>query len=238
MRRVLVTRPEPAASQTARRLEAAGFVPLLLSLFETHSLFVDGGSIPEAIGAVAVTSANAVRHAPLALIERLAARPCFAIGEKTAETARDAGFLRVTEGRVDAEALARTIMATGSDGPVVYLCGRVRRPVFEEMLAAAGITVRAIEVYDTVRIEYAPSTANSVLGGLPIDATLLYSAAAAEALTDLMGRAELADPFENTEFLCMSSRIAETLEKGGRSKILIAKEPTEDALLSLLARSG
>ena len=69
---------------------------------------------------------------------------------------------------------------------MVYLCGHVRRPVFEEMLAAAGIAVKAIEVYDTVRVEYAPGAAISVLGGLPVDAALLYSAAAAEALTELM----------------------------------------------------
>jgi uroporphyrinogen-III synthase len=238
MRRVLVTRPEPGASQTAHRLAAGGFAPLLLPLFETHALFVDGGSIPDAAGAVAVSSANAIRHAPRELVERLAARPCFAVGEKTAETARAAGFLRVTEGRGDAEALARTIMAADRDGPVVYLCGRVRRPAFEEMLTAAGIAVKAIEIYDTVRIEYEAGPAVQALGGLPVDAALLYSAAAAEALTELLDRPEFANLFENTAFLCLSARVAETLERTRRGKILTAKEPTEDALLSLLGKSG
>lgn len=243
MRRVLVTRPEPDASHTARRLEAAGFAPLLLPLFETHSLFVDGGSIPDAIGpdaigAVAVTSANAIRHAPPELIERLAAQPCFAVGEKTAEIARAAGFPRVTEGPGDADALARTIMAAGPTGPVVYLCGRVRRPAFEEMLGHAGIPVKAIETYDIVRIEDALDRANPALGGLPVDAALLYSAVAAEALTDVIGQPELADLFENTEFLCLSARVADALRGNVRSKILIATEPTEDALLSLLGKSG
>ena len=238
MRRVLVTRPEPGASQTARRLEAAGFVPILLPLFETHALFVDRASIPSQVGAVAVTSANAIRHAPRELVAALAPAPCFAVGEKTAETARAAGFLLVTEGQGDAEALARTIIAAGSDKQLVYLCGRVRRPAFEEMLAAAGIAVSAIEVYDAVGIEYAPGAANSALGGLPVDAALLYSAEAAKALAELTGRPELADLFENTAFLCLSARIAETLQRNGRGKILVAKEPTEDALLSLLGKSG
>ena len=238
MRRVLVTRPEPGASQTAHRLAAAGFVPLLLPLFETHSLFVDGGSIPDTIGAVAVSSANAIRHAPRELVERLAARPCFAVGEKTAETARAAGFLHVREGRGDAEALARTIMAAGPVGTVVYLCGRVRRPTFEAMLVAADVAVRAIETYNTIGIDYEAGPAIQVLGGLPVDAALLYSAAAAEALTKLLDRPEFADLFENTAFFCMSARVAGALETTGRGKIRVAKEPTEDALLSLLGKSG
>ncbi len=238
MRRVLVTRPEPGASHTARRLEAAGFIPLLLPLFETRALFIDAASVPDGAGAVAVTSANAVRHAPAALIERLAARPCFAVGDKTAETARAAGFTCVTEGRGDAEALARTIIAASLAEPVVYLCGHVRRPVFEETLAAAGIAVRTIEVYDAVRIEDAPDAAISVLGGLPVDAALLYSATGAEALTEFMRRPELAGLFENTAFLCLSKRVADVFERAGRCKIRIAEEPTEDALLSLLGASG
>ena len=182
MRRVLVTRPEPGASHTARRLEAAGFVPLLLPLFETQAMFVDSASIPGEVGAVAVTSANAIRHAPRELIAAFAPMTCFAVGEKTAEMARAAGFVQVTEGQGDAETLARTIVAASLAGPIVYLCGRVRRPMFEEKLAAASIAVKAIEVYDTIRVEYAPGAAISALGGSPVDAALLYSGTAAEAL--------------------------------------------------------
>ncbi|TJX45058.1 MAG: uroporphyrinogen-III synthase, partial [Mesorhizobium sp.] len=38
MLRVLVTRPEPGASRTARKLEEMGFEPLLLPLTETVAL--------------------------------------------------------------------------------------------------------------------------------------------------------------------------------------------------------
>lgn len=238
MRRVLVTRPEPGASQTARRLEALGFAPLLLPLSATHALYVDRASIPDEVGAVAVTSANAIRHAPRELVDMLARTTCFAVGERTADSARAAGFLRVIEGSGDAQGLAQAIVAANPEGPVLYLCGRVRRPDFEKMLADAGIAVKAVEVYDTPRVRPATDSAVSILGGLPVDAALLYSAAAAEALLELLDPPELAHLFENTEFLCLSVRIAGVLEGKVRDKIRIASEPTEEALLSMLGKSG
>ena len=62
--RVLVTRPEPGATMTARKLELMGFRPVKLPLQEIRPLAVPRGAVPEGIAAVAVTSANAIRHAP------------------------------------------------------------------------------------------------------------------------------------------------------------------------------
>src|SRR5687767_7485784 len=98
-RRVLVTRPEPGASETAQRLEALDFMPLKLPLHEIKPLSVNAAVIPTRVAAVAVTSANAIRHAPGELLERLLSVPCFAVGEATATTARAARFSNVTEGK-------------------------------------------------------------------------------------------------------------------------------------------
>ena len=76
-KRVLVTRPEPGASETARRLEELGFVPIKLPLQEIFALPVGTDAIRSKIGAVAVTSANAIRHAPRGLLARLAAFAMF-----------------------------------------------------------------------------------------------------------------------------------------------------------------
>ena len=86
------------------------------------------------------------------LLRRLAALPCFAVGDTTGSIARAAGFSNVIEGQGDAESLADTVIAKRPAGPVVYLCGRVRRPLFEQRLTGAGITVVPVETYDTVTI--------------------------------------------------------------------------------------
>ena len=232
--RVLVTRPQPGASRTMRRLRELGFEPLLLPLTETVTLPVGADAASDNAVAVAVTSANALRHAPKELIAALAALPCHAVGHRTAEAARAAGFLSVSEGPGDAEKLAEAI-ATGLSGKaIVYLTGRVRFPTFETRLREAGVAVRAMETYDTISLDYSDDEIRARLSDQAVDAVLLYSAKAAAALQALADRAELRDLFENTQAFALSGRIASAFGDVAGKKICIAREPQEEALLELL----
>ncbi len=235
MVRVLVTRPEPGASRTARRLEALGFQPVLLPLTETRALPVEATIGADAV-AVAVTSANAVRHAPRALIASLAELPCHAVGKRTAEACRAAGFLAVTEGPGDAEALANLIAGGVAGKAIVYLCGRVRFQAFEQRLTAAGVPVQPIETYDTTGMDYSDADVVARLSGRPVEAALLYSAKASAALVSLIARPALRQLFEKTQFLTLSARVAGPLEGIAGQAIGIASQPEEDALLALLSQ--
>lgn len=237
MVRVLVTRPEPGASRTARRLETLGFQPILLPLTETSALPVEATIGGDAV-AVAVTSANAVRHAPQALITALASLPCHAVGKRTDEACRAVGFLSVTDGPGDAAALADVIAGALAGKAIVYLCGRVRFPGFERRLAVAGVHVHAIETYDTAQIDYGDAEALTRLSGHPVEAALLYSAKASAALVNLLTRPTLRHLFEKTEFLTLSARVAEPLVGVAGRRIQIAPQPDEDALLALLSQPG
>lgn len=232
--RVLVTRPEPGASETARRLDALGFLPFKLPLQEIRPLPVDAGAIPDNVAAVAVTSANAIRHAPREVVARLTHRPCFAVGASTASAAAAARFSHVIEGGGDAGALAETVAAQRPDGPVVYLCGRVRRPAFEKRLADDGIVVHVVETYDTVGFSRTIEEVINLTARHPIDYVLVYSANAAEVLTATIRRPQLESLFENTIFACISDRVAEALGGLPRGRLRVAPEPDETALLSLL----
>lgn len=234
--RVLVTRPEPGASETAGRLEAMGFMPIKLPLHEIRPLPVDAGAIPSDIAAVAVTSANAMRHAPGEIIERLKALPCFAVGASTALAATNAGFANVIEGGGDAETLAKIIVGQRPGGTVAYLCGRVRRPAFEKRLADGHIPIHALETYDTVGLSYSAEEVINLTTRRSIDYVLVYSANAAEVLTATMRQPELEGLFENTVFACISGRVAEALGGWPGNRKQTASEPDEPALLSLLGR--
>ena len=234
MVRVLVTRPEPGASRTARRLEDRGFQPILLPLTETRTLPVEMAVVSSA-AAVAVTSANAVRHVPTQLVAALAALPCHAVGKKTAEACRAAGFLSVDQGPGDAETLADTIATDLAGKEVVYLCGHVRFPVFEERLVAAGVRVLAIETYDTVELNYSDADVITGLSGGPVEAVLLYSAKAAAAVAAMTTHPALPHLFEGAQFLALSARVAKALEGIAGEKIRVASQPDEDALLALLS---
>lgn len=232
-RRVLVTRPEPGATLTARRLETLGFEPVLLPLSETWALPVRRESVPVDAGSVAVTSANALRHAPSGLIERLGGLTCHAVGARTAEAARKAGFAHVSEGPGDAVALADQIAAANSKATVAYLCGRVRMPDFERRLANHGVRVAPIETYDTIALSPEPGFVSQRLGGQPIDAVLVYSARAASAFYALMtAQAEADRLMRYARCCCLSGRVAASL--GAGLSVEIARDPNEDALLALL----
>jgi len=234
MIRVLVTRPEPGASRTARRLEAQGFEPILLPLTETTALPFDRAAIPNAV-AVAVTSANAVRHAPKGLVAALAALPCHAVGRRTADACRAAGFSIVDEGPGNAEALADAIAAGLAGKEIVYLCGRVRFAGFEERLAAAGVKVHAIETYDTIEVDHGDADMLARLSGGTVEAVLLYSAKATAALARLIARPAMRRFFDTSEFLALSARVAKPLDGIAAPRIRIASQPDEDALLKLLS---
>ncbi|WP_376702732.1 uroporphyrinogen-III synthase [Mesorhizobium sp. ISC25] len=237
MLRVLVTRPEPGASRTARRLADAGFQPILLPLTGTVALPVDAGAVTDGAAAVAVTSANAIRHAPKEVIAALAGLPCHAVGRKTAEAARAAGFLSVGEGPGNAEALADALAGGFAGQTMVYLCGRVRFPDFEERLLASGVQVRAVETYDTFALDYSDEAVLARLSTRPVEAVLLYSAKAAMAMQALAGRPVLRDLFQDTRFFALSGRIAAALDHVAGERLRIAPEPSEDALLGLLQAS-
>lgn len=230
--RILVTRPQPGASRTVRRLQELGFEPILLPLTETVALPVGAHAIRG--DAVAVTSANALRHAPADLIAALAALPCHAVGHRTAEAARAAGFLSVSEGPGDAEKLAEAIAAGLSGKAIVYLTGRVRFPAFEARLRQAGVEVRAIETYDTISLDYSDGEIRARLPDRAVDAVLLYSAKAAAAMQVLAKRPDLRDLFEATQVFALSERIASAFGDAAGKKIRVAREPQEEALLELL----
>ncbi|MEW6634359.1 MAG: uroporphyrinogen-III synthase [Pseudomonadota bacterium] len=237
MVRVLVTRPEPGASRTALRLETQGFQPILLPLTETKALPVEG-DVAADVAAVAVTSANAVRHASKQLVAMLAALPCHAVGKRTAEACRAAGLLVVNEGPGDAEALADAIAAGLAGKAMVYLCGRVRFPVFEQRLAAAGVRVQPIETYDTAELDYGDADLLARLSGDQVEAVLLYSTKAAAAAAALSARPALRHLFERARFLALSGRVAKALDGMADERIGIASRPDEDALLALLSLPG
>jgi uroporphyrinogen-III synthase len=114
----------------------------------------------------------------------------------------------------------------------------VRRPLFEQRLTDAGVTVISVETYDTVEIVRTTEAISHLIGIKPVDYALLYSANAAEATLEAMEQSELRDLFKNTIFACISTRIAGVVGGKTSGKILVAGEPNETSLLSLLQGYG
>lgn len=232
MRKVLVLRPEPGASATADALRTAGFEPIAFPLSEIRPLAVDSSFDLESLGRVAATSANALRHAPPDLIVRLRALPFHGVGEATADAARAAGFRIVTSEQGDAASLARAIIQSSpgaARGDILYLCGHIRRPEFEAVLAEAGLTFRVLETYDTVFPDRSSGFGAMLDANPDIFAVLLHSREAAKAFV------RLADAPPSLRFVAISDRAGQPLEELGYG-VISAGEPTEDAMLAALSQ--
>ncbi len=234
---MLVTRPEPGASATARRLEALGHEPVVLPL--TRTVPVAGAAVPSAAGfdAVLATSAAAIRHAPPALLAAIGHLPLHAVGERTAGAGREAGLERVAEPFADAAAMVERLPARLPAGArLLYLAGRVRTGLVEAGLAAAGLHVGIAEVYDTVPDDSA--TAAREIAAAPLGVALVYSANGARALSRLAVRPGMAGAFSGTRFLCISAIAAEALGPALARRAEAADRPDEAAMFALLGVSA
>jgi uroporphyrinogen-III synthase len=231
--RVLITRPEPGAARSAAEITALGLQPITLPLTRIEPTATD--TIDAApFDAVAVTSTNALRHASAELVAGIRHLPCFAVGSVTARTARECGFTEVRQGDGDAAGLARTIIGQNKPGSrIAYLCGRLRRSVFEDELAEAGLAVTPIETYETLPVDYTDHELAARMGGEPIELAVVYSAEAAIALVRLLKSAMLPALTPLPRIVCISARVATVLAAEGL-KTVVAAEPTEASMLSAL----
>ncbi|ORE92360.1 uroporphyrinogen-III synthase [Stappia sp. 22II-S9-Z10] len=111
-----MTRPEPQASGTARRLAALGYTPLVAPLLQVVPVTGDGTEAGEGPGSANGIGTLALTSRTAALI--LAAHPAFhslpvaAVGSATAAEARRAGFTRVNDAAGTVEPSTRC--STGS----------------------------------------------------------------------------------------------------------------------------
>lgn len=209
----------------------------MLPLTEIRALPVTQTPSPGDVDAVAVTSANALRHAPRELLAAFLDKRCFAVGEETAVATRKAGFTDVVVGTGDAAGLVRVVLgALPAGAHVLHLCGRVRVGGLEEGLRSGGMAITELEIYDAPAISYAPETILSAIGGGALDAALVHSAKTASRLADLAAWPQIAHLFAQTLFFCLSSRIGAALTGIPQARIFWAAVPEEAELLALLRR--
>src|SRR5207248_8528057 len=96
MKRVVVLRPEPGASETVRKARQRGLDAAAMPLFEVEAIPWQAPDAREFDGLL-LSSANAARSGGGEL-ECLRGLPVYAVGEATAQQARQAGFKIVLTG--------------------------------------------------------------------------------------------------------------------------------------------
>lgn len=227
---MLVTRPEPDASETAARLNALDIGTVIDPLLIARTLPT---SLPAAAGfaALAVTSANALR----ALSDRgdlstYLGLPLFAVGDRTADAARRFGFADVTSARGSADDLVALLARAGLEGPILHPAAKHQAADLGKALAPHGIMVITAPVYDMVPATGLGAATRDGLASGAIEAALFYSRRTAETFARLA--ADLGDR-TRLGVLCLSEAVAAPLIGAHFVRVALADHPSEEAMMGL-----
>ena len=182
---VLITRPEPGASETAARLKAMGLIPVVAPALEVQRSQAASGGLG-GIAATLLTSGNAVSGCP----PQYRALPAFAVGDATAARARAAGFTDVRSAGGDAVELADLVAATlrPDAGPLLLATGHRLGADLAGDLRGRGFRVIRRTVYRTRPATDLPTVARGHLLGHDVAAALFFSAETARHFVNLIQR--------------------------------------------------
>ena len=229
--RLLVTRPEPDAARTARALRERGHDAVVAPLLRMEPIAAEFGG---PFAAVVTTSANAARAIMShARISELTALPLLAVGARSADAARAAGFVDVRSADGALPELVRLIAGEVQRGAqLLYLAGEDRAGDLAGDLARHGIAVETAVIYRVTAADALPGELAAVIQTL--EGALHYSRRSAKTLLRLAERAGLLAPVLGLTHYCLSEEIARVLRAAGATRIHVSARPDETALLSLI----
>lgn len=235
--KVLVVRPQPDCDATIARLAGLGVDAIAAPILEIRP--VGGFTMPGKSRALLFTSANAPRVlAGQAEASALLAVPVYAVGDRTAEAARTAGFLDIRSAGGDVGDLVHMVCdeIRPGDGAIVHVRGRDVAGDAAGELARRGYTVETVVAYEAAAVGSLPPDAVSALADGGIDAVLFYSPRTAELFAELSNRAGIAKTLNRIVAIALSANVAEKARAAGFGHVSVAGRPDEAALLETLSR--
>ncbi|MBF0296065.1 MAG: uroporphyrinogen-III synthase [Magnetococcales bacterium] len=236
-RTILITRPEPGASESAQRVRAANGLPLLapaLVVRPAEDLMPFRAALAELerFDGVVLTSANGARVFADAIPPGREPPPLFAVGSKTARVLEARGW-RVThpshpEG---GEKLGKEILTWHPDGErFLFPRAEEGREELVKELRKNGKQVEVVSVYQTVPVETLPAEVVAVWEN--IAAALFFSPKSVAAFLAALGRMAFAP---GTVLAALSPVTAQAMRDHGLQPTVIAPRPETDAILQALA---
>jgi uroporphyrinogen-III synthase len=231
--RLVLTRPQDDSERSALPLRARGHDVLVAPLMCIESVAAD---LRPRWGAIIITSANAAaaiaNHPQRAQLTGL---PVYAVGTRSADAARAAGFTDVTSAGGDLRDLILMIAEHRPDrtAPLLYLAGEDRAGDLIGDLAVHGIAAELAVVYRAVTAPYPPELVAALQAG-QVDGVLHFSKRSADNYIDGAKKAGIDAQALIVRHFCLSPQIGEPLVAAGAAQVIVAKRPDEAALLALV----
>jgi uroporphyrinogen-III synthase len=229
LKRVLITRPEPGATQTAERVSALGLCPIVAPVL---SITTRKWRAPSHSAAIVLTSRNALSACDRSMRDR----PLFAVGPATAALATAAGFSRVFNADGDADSLAALVADTlsPSEGPLFLPVGQKQGGALAASLRQHGFRVLRRVAYQATGVPRLPEATLTALRLGDVAAAMFFSGETSRHFVRLIRAARLAEAVRAIEAVSISERAAVALRPLPWRRILVAAKPNQDAMLVLL----
>ncbi|MGG5811712.1 uroporphyrinogen-III synthase [Falsiroseomonas sp. CW058] len=232
---VLVTRPEPGGAETAARLARLGLRAVL-----APALVLTPRPFRLARAQAVVLASRAGARALPAPVPGL---PVLAVGEATAEAARERGWAATPAGGTAADIVAHAARHLDpAAGPLLLAVGRGYSLELAAALRARGFRVVRRIAYVASPATALPEEAVRALRAGEVRTILFHSPRSARCAITLFRAAGLAATAAGAEALAISPRVAEAAAAAiaplAWRAMRVAGRPDEAALLALLGQGG
>lgn len=231
--RALITRPRTDVAELERALRRRGvqtMIEPMLAIEWMPDVDVDLAGVQ----ALLFTSSNGVR-AFAAFSKRRDVR-CFAVGDATARTCREAGFTEVFSADGDVDALANLVISScrPEDGRLVHVAGSVAAGDLAGALQAAAFRVTRVPFYQSRPVTALSDALRRALRGGDLGLVLFFSPRTASTFVSLVRAAGLEGACKGVDALCLSPAVARRAGEISWRRIVVASSPTQAALLAAL----
>ena len=236
---ILVTRPQPDNERTGASLRARGFDVLLAPMLRFEPVpLQDAGA---GYAAVIVTSANALRAVEAQLAgSGLLALPVFAVGDRTAAAAREAGFRTVVSAGGDGGDLRDLVQAKAKElgaRPLLYLAGADLSHDLAGELSEHGFTIVTQTTYRMAAYSELPTDVLDAIADNQVEAVLHYSGRSAKAFVEAVRAAGVEISALALPQCCISATVAAILRDAGATRVTVASSPDENSLFQAVDRA-
>lgn len=225
---IWVTRTAPDNTVTLEWLSQNGLDAVGVPVLETLRLQAPTPEIRPDV--IVFTSVNGVRHHPADAA--LCNLPTYAVGDRTADAARSAGFRDVISAAGDVSDLEKLILrSVKSESLLFHFSALLPAGDLARNLTSSGLSVLRLAVYETRRVSH-----ERLCGDLPsleeLDGIVLHSPRAALSVAEYLDRSST--PFAGTVF-CISQAAAQPLDHLQRANVRVAERPDESSIRKLIA---
>ena len=230
--KVLLTRRRIDSERTTARLEAVGFEPIILPLFEIRNT-----GRPQPTGEpdfLIFTSAAAAETAHWRDDEALfKALPCYCVGPRTAEALAEKAYKDIRQGSGTAAGLAERIAVDfqGARGTGLYVCGEKRAFDFQARFSGSDVSIELWEVYGIDEANLPDPIVRQAIDGLEGGIVLLFSPAGTSRLLHEISRLDLEDAVGDCRFVAISDNCATIIPDAFRSHVHVARTADEPAMI-------